>query len=101
MSISATPERANEVLRASYSLRLKGVEPVLYAIHDGELRCDISGPVDCTMTADPETFLRMGIGVVSQLRATLTGKIRAGGRKPWLAMRVTKLFPPIPHGGVA
>lgn len=92
---------AGRGLSASYTLQLTGVAPVRYAIDDGVLRCDLPGPTDCTMTADPQTFLLMGIGVVSQLRATLTGKVRAGGRKPWLAMRVTKLFPPIPHGGVA
>jgi len=25
----------------------------------------------------------------------------AGGRKPWLGFSVNRLFPPIPHGGVA
>jgi hypothetical protein len=53
------------------------------------------------MTADPQTFLRVGIGVVSQLRASLTGKLRAGDRKLWLGFAVPRLFPPIPHGGVA
>lgn len=93
------PEAARR-FRGSYTLRLKGVEPIRFVIRDGVLRLGISGPTDCTMMSDPETFLRVGIGVVSQLRATLTGKLRAGGRKPWLAMATNRLFPPIPHGGV-
>ena len=53
------------------------------------------------MSSDPQTFLLAGIGVVSQLRAAMSGKLRAGGRKPWLAFAFPRLFPPIPHGGVA
>ena len=45
-------------------------------------------------------LLLVGIGTVSQLRATLTGKLRVGGRKPWLASSFPRLFPPVPHGGV-
>jgi putative sterol carrier protein len=87
--------------RGSYRLRLRGVEPVTYTVDGGRLELDGGGRVDCTMTADPRTFLLVGIGVVSQLRAALTGKLRAGGPKPWLASAFTRLFPPIPHGGVA
>jgi putative sterol carrier protein len=93
--------QAAERFRGSFTLRLRGVEPVRYAIANGELQMDHEGRTDCTLTADPQTFLRFGIGLVSQLRATLTGKIRAGGTKPWLALAVNRLFPPIPHGGVA
>ena len=85
----------------SYTLRLRGVAPVPYGIDAGALDMEWSGRTDCTLVADPQTFLRFGIGVISQLRATLTGKIVAGGRKPWRAFAVNKLFPPIPHGGVA
>lgn len=84
----------------SYMLRLKGVDPIRYAVEDGVLHLDVHGPTDCTLTSDPQTILRLGIGVVSQLHATLTGKLRAGGRKPWLALATNRLFPPIPHGGV-
>ena len=87
--------------RGSFTLTLTGAEPVRYAIEDRRLRLDVAGRTDCTITADPQTFVRLGIGVVSQLRAALTGKMRAGGRKPWLALATNRLFPPIPHGGVA
>jgi len=85
----------------SFRLRLRGVEPLTYTVDNGRLELDSDGRVDCTMTADPQTFLLVGIGVVSQLRAALTGKLRAGGRKPWLASAFPRLFPPVPHGGVA
>lgn len=93
--------QAADGFRGSFTLRLRGVDPVSYAIVDGHLQIDPDGRTDCTITADPQTFLRVGIGVVSQLRAALTGKLRAGGRKPWLGFAVPRLFPPIPHGGVA
>lgn len=84
----------------SYTLRLAGVEPIRYAVVDGELQDEVPDVTDCTLSADPQTFLRLGIGVVSELRALATLKIRARGRRPWLARATTRLFPPIPHGGV-
>jgi putative sterol carrier protein len=87
-------------LRATFRLRLRGVEPLTYAVADGRLEMDPAGRVDVGMTADPQTFLLVGIGTVSQLRATLTGKLRVGGRKLWLALAFPRLFPPVPHGGV-
>lgn len=85
----------------SFTLALKGVAPVPYDVRDGELVMDVPGPTDVTLTSDVQTFLRVGIGVVSQTRAALTFKVRPSGRKPWLAFKVDRLFPAIPHGGVA
>jgi putative sterol carrier protein len=93
--------QAAQGFRGSFAFTLRGVEPLHYAVTDGALQMDYAERTDCTITADPQAFLRYGIGVVSQLRATLTGKMRAGGRKPWLAFGLNRLFPPIPHGGVA
>ena len=87
-------------LPRSFSLRLRGVAPLTYTVTNGRLELDSDGRVECTMTADPQTFLLVGIGVVSQLRAAMTGKLRAGGRKPWLGLAFPRLFPPFPHGGV-
>ena len=85
----------------SFSLHLRGTAPVNYAVHDGHLEMDVEGRTDCRITADPQTFLRASIGVVSPARAALTGKVRPGGRKPWKALTADRLFPQIPHGGVA
>ena len=87
--------------RGSFALRLKGAEAVRYAIEAGQLELDPEGRIDCRITADAQTFLRLGLGIVSQLRASLTGKLIASGRKPWLALAVTRLFPTVPHGGLA
>jgi hypothetical protein len=85
---------------ASYTVRLKGVEPIRYAVVDGELQLDVPDRTDCTISTDPQTFLRMGVGVVSQLHAIATLRVRTGGRKPWLASRLSTLFPTLAHGGV-
>lgn len=87
--------------QGSYTLQLRGVQPLRYAIDHGRLEMDAAGRTECTITADPQAFLRIGLGLVSQVRAVLTGKMRAGGRKPWLAPATSRLFPPIPHGGLA
>jgi hypothetical protein len=84
----------------SYTLRLRGVAPIRYAVLDGELQNEEPMRTDCTLRVDPRTLLRMGIGAVSQLRAMATLRLRVGGRRPWLAPATTRLFPPIPHGGV-
>lgn len=87
--------------RGSYALHLRGVAPVTYAVDDGRLEVGAPGRPDCVVRSDVPTFLRLGIGTVSQARAALTGRVRVGGRKPWLAGRTARLFPPLPHGGVA
>jgi hypothetical protein len=84
----------------SFLLRLKGVEPIRYAVADGALLDEPPERVECTITVDPQTFLRIGIGLVSIRRAAVGLKLRAGGRRPWLALATSRLFPPIPHGGV-
>lgn len=85
----------------SCALHLRGVAPVTYAVEDGRLEVGVPGRPDCVVRSDVPTFLRLGIGTVSQVRAALTRRVRVGGRKPWLAGRTTRLFPPLPHGGVA
>jgi uncharacterized protein (TIGR03083 family) len=46
-----------------------------------------SGRPDCVITADPAAFLLVGYGRIGQLGPALRGKIRSGGRKPWLGLR--------------
>jgi hypothetical protein len=94
------PERARG-FTGSFTLRLNGVAAIRYAVVDGRLDTEVAERTDCTVASDPQTFLRMGIGVVSQLRAAATLRLRAGGRRPWLALALPRLFPPIPHGGVS
>jgi hypothetical protein len=94
------PEAARD-FRGSYTLMIRGVQSLRYTIERGRLEMDTAARTDCTITADLQTFLLVGLGLVSLARAALTGKMRARGRKPWLASATPRLFPPIPHGGLA
>jgi uncharacterized protein (TIGR03083 family) len=47
---------------------------------------------DCVITADPVAFLLVGYGRVGQWSQIWRGKLRAGGRRPWLALRFSSLL---------
>jgi hypothetical protein len=47
---------------------------------------------DCVITADPAAFLLVGYGRVGQWSQIVRGKLRAGGRRPWLALRFSSLL---------
>jgi Mycothiol maleylpyruvate isomerase N-terminal domain len=50
------------------------------------------GRPDCVITADPVAFLLLGYGRAGQWSQILRGKLRAGGRRPWLAQRFSSLL---------
>lgn len=79
---------------ATYELRVQGVPAVHLAFQRGELTVTPANgdTADCKITAEPVTWLLTSYGRVSPLRGALTGKIRAGGRKPWLAFSFDRLL---------
>lgn len=86
------PERAARV-RASFELRLKGGPSYRMAVDDGSAWITAAGErADCRITADPVAFLTLGYGRVTQWSVLLRGRVRPGGRKPWLAGRFGTLF---------
>jgi uncharacterized protein (TIGR03083 family) len=90
-------------LHATYALHIKGsAEPIVYDVDDGRVRIGRTGArIDCHFSVDPIAFLLVTIGVMPLWQAALTLKMRAWGRRPWLAARIPKIFPAVPHGGVA
>lgn len=50
------------------------------------------GRPDCVIIADPVAFVLVGYGRVGQWSQILRGKLRAGGRRPWLALRFSSLL---------
>ena len=89
-------------LRATYAMHIKGTEPIVYSVDDGTVRVQGSkAEIDCHLGVDPTAFLLVTLGVMPQWQAILTGKMRAWGRRPWLSARMSKMFPQVPHGGVA
>jgi hypothetical protein len=66
-----------------------------FAIADGTgtpLAAD--GPADCTIRAEPVAFTLVGYGRMSRWRAAATGRLVAGGRRPWLALGFSDAFLP-------
>jgi Mycothiol maleylpyruvate isomerase N-terminal domain len=80
-------------VRASFELRMRGGPRYRMAVSEGT--AVVTAAVeqsDCVITADPVTFLLMGFGRVSQLTPVIRRRIRAGGRKPWLALKFGTLM---------
>jgi hypothetical protein len=78
---------------ASFELRLRGAPRYRVAIANGTGVVTVAGEkADCVITADPVTFLLVGLNRVPQLPQLLRGKLRAGGRKPWLAAKFGTLL---------
>jgi putative sterol carrier protein len=86
------PARAAD-LRVSFELRIRAASSYRMTIDNGSAVVTAAGEkVDCTITADPVAFLLLGYGRIGQWNPTFRGKLRAGGRKPWLAMKFGTLF---------
>lgn len=81
-------------LNVGYDLELRGIGRLTVRFIDGEYRLEPpdSGPVDCTMSADPVAFLLVGSGRLSQWDAIAMGLLSAGGNRPELALGFKDLF---------
>jgi SCP-2 sterol transfer family len=80
-------------LNISFEVRMRGGCRYRVAITDGTGVVTAAGKkADCVITADPVAFLLIGSGRVAQLPQILRGKLRAGGRKPWLAAKFGTLL---------
>ncbi|MFY9766399.1 MAG: maleylpyruvate isomerase N-terminal domain-containing protein [Mycobacterium sp.] len=80
-------------LNVSFELRIRGGSRYRMAITSGTGVVTAAGEkADCVITADPVAFLLLGFGRVPQLPQLLRGKLRAGGRKPWLAAKFGTLL---------
>jgi Mycothiol maleylpyruvate isomerase N-terminal domain/SCP-2 sterol transfer family len=79
---------------AGYAIELTTGERFTIRFVDGEYRLEEpdSGPVDCTITADPVAFLLVGSRRVSQWAAFAVGLLEAGGDRPELALGLSSLF---------
>lgn len=79
--------------RSSYELRMRGGCRYRMVIADGAATVAAAGErADCVITADPVAFLLLGYGRITQWPPIIRGQLRAGGRKPWLAMRFSSLL---------
>lgn len=80
-------------VRVSFELRIRGATPYRMAVDRGTAVVTGAGErSDCVITSDPVTFMLLGFGRISQWGPILRGRLRAGGRKPWMAMRFATLI---------
>jgi uncharacterized protein (TIGR03083 family) len=72
--------------RARFEVRLRGGTRSWLHFDDGDFSVETSpqGPVDCHLSVDPEAYLLVAWGRISQWPAIGKGKMLAWGRKPWL-----------------
>lgn len=87
-------EQAAAGFTATYKLDLRGGPPVFVRVADSALAISLDPPekVDCTIKADPLSYLLIGYGRKGQWGPIATGKVMALGRKPWLALKFSKLL---------
>lgn len=81
-------------LSACYEMRLRDAGRFFLVFERGRLSVEEpSGrAVDCHLSLDPASYLLIGYGRKAQWGPALTGKLIAWGRKPWLALKLSKLF---------
>lgn len=86
------PSRTKD-LNISFEIRIRGGCRYRISIANGVGDVAAAGEkADCVITAEPVTFLLLGTGRVPQLPQLLRGRLRAGGRKPWLAAKFGTLL---------
>ncbi|GAA1323765.1 maleylpyruvate isomerase family mycothiol-dependent enzyme [Streptomyces sanglieri] len=78
----------------AFDLRIKGGLRLAVVVEDGTMTVTRDAPprtYDCTITAEPATFLLVSFRRTPIWKAIARGRMRAGGRRPWLAMRLGEL----------
>lgn len=83
---------ATKGVRVGIEVRIRGGPRYVVRIDDGSAHIEAtpSRPVDCWISAEPVTFLLVNFGRIGRVRPMLTGKVIAGGRRPWLAARLNR-----------
>ena len=83
-------------LTATIEVRLRGSgpaePPIVLVFTDGRLSVG-PGPApraDVRISAEPVAFLLISYGRLGQWRPILTGRVLAWGRRPWIALRLTR-----------
>jgi uncharacterized protein (TIGR03083 family) len=81
-------------LHAAYELRIRGGPRFVVRFHDGAATVEppAGRPVDCWISADPTALLLLGYGRTGPWGPIARGRLVAGGRRPWLALRFKRLL---------
>ncbi|MFJ4675699.1 MULTISPECIES: maleylpyruvate isomerase N-terminal domain-containing protein [unclassified Kitasatospora] len=95
MPLALDRERARGV-DVVFDLAVRGGPRLFLAVRDGAMTVTTGAAPrtpDCRISADPVAFLLVAFRRSPQWKAVARGLLRAGGRKPWLAPRLTWLVP--------
>lgn len=81
-------------VHCSFELRMRGGQRYRMTVDNGAATVGIASEhrSDCVITADPVAFLLLGYGRIPIWTPVVRGRLRAGGRKPWLAMKFGTLL---------
>ena len=76
--------------RARFEVHLRGDGRACLVFDRGDLSVEATpqGKVDCKLSVDPEAFLLVAWGRISQWSAIPKGQLLASGRKPWLGLQM-------------
>lgn len=80
---------------ATYEIRIRGAQPYFLVFDEGALTVSSARGnrhVDCRISAEPSAYLLVSTGRVSRWWPTVSGRIFASGRRPWLALGFEKMF---------
>ncbi|MEV7531779.1 maleylpyruvate isomerase family mycothiol-dependent enzyme [Streptomyces hydrogenans] len=94
MPLALDAEKAKGV-RIAFDLALKGGPRLAVVVEDGAATVTRDAPpraYDCRITAAPTAFLLVSFGRMPMWKAVALGRMRAGGRRPWLATRLSELI---------
>ncbi|MEU5220401.1 maleylpyruvate isomerase N-terminal domain-containing protein [Streptomyces sp. NPDC020807] len=94
MALALDEEKARGVSLA-VDLVVRGGGPRLAVVVDGGAmtvtRDAAPRPYDCRLTVEPRAFLLVAFRRAPRWKAIASGRMRAGGRRPWLATRLADL----------
>lgn len=84
-----------EGVSITFDLAIKGGLRLAVGIDDGKATVTRNAPpraYDCRITATPTAFLLVSFRRTPIWKAIARGRLRAGGRRPWLAMQLGELI---------
>ncbi|MFJ5934188.1 maleylpyruvate isomerase N-terminal domain-containing protein [Streptomyces sp. NPDC093071] len=93
MAAALDPVKARGV-RIAFDLAIEGGPRLAVVVDDGTATVTRDAPpraYDCRIVADPVTFLLVSFRRTPVWKAVARGRMRAGGRRPWLAARLGRL----------
>ena len=93
LPLVAKPERA-ALADIGYDIRIRGGPRFFVRVDKGKVTVEPSPSqaASCYISADPVAFLFVAYGRVNQWGPMAKGRLAAGGRRPWCALRFKDLF---------